>query len=444
MAEREPITVSLVSLGCPKNLVDSEKMLATLAENGCVVGAPMDDADVIVINTCGFLAAARDESLEIIAEAMEHKRRGRTARIVVAGCLPNRDGEAIYDAVDGIDALVGVNDRPGIAAAVLGEGKITQIASPPLPYGKNSAGDAGRFRLTPHHTAYLRIAEGCSRSCAFCTIPAIRGPFRSKPMEMVLAEARELIGDGALELNVIAQDTTSYGRELSPATTTGKLLRQLDQLDGAAWIRLMYTYPNFFEADLIDSLADCEHVIPYVDMPLQHISTSVLKRMNRGVDRAATEALLERLRQRVEGLVIRTSVIVGFPGETEADFEELLQFVRDSRFDALGVFEFSPEEGTAAFDMPEQIPADVAAERAEIIMQAQAEIATGQAEEMIGQQLEVLVDGIDPSGLCVGRYYGQAPDIDGICILAEPVEPGQIVPTKVIGSEEYDLIVQPA
>jgi len=439
-----PLVVSLVSLGCPKNLVDSEKMLAALAEGGCLVGAPMDEADVIVINTCGFLAAARDESLEVIAEAMEYKRAGRAKRIVVAGCLPSRDGAELYKIAKGIDALVGVNDREKIVQAVLAGQKVTEIDTPPQPYSRASAGDAGRFRLTPPHTAYLRIAEGCGQKCTFCTIPAIRGPLRSKPPEMVLAEAKELIADGAIELNVIAQDTTSYGRDLNGKINLAKLLHELNGLDGIEWIRLLYTYPRRFDEELIDASASCSHVLPYVDIPLQHISAGVLKRMGRGADRPATEKLLDRLRTRLAGqAVLRTTFIVGFPGETDAEFAELLQFVRDFRFDALGVFGFSAEEGTPAAAMENQLPEDVKADRVEAVMLAQQEIAFEAGRGKVGRAMDVLVDGIDSTGACVGRYYGQAPDIDGVCVFTTPVEAGRLVPVEVVASEQYDLIVQP-
>ncbi|MCK4276174.1 MAG: radical SAM protein, partial [Phycisphaerae bacterium] len=272
MAQEKRLSVALVSLGCPKSLVDSEKMLATLAEGGCIVGAPMDQADVVVVNTCGFLAAARDESLEVISEALACKASGAARRVVVAGCLPNRDGRGIYELAAGIDAVVGVNDRDAILLAVTARRRVTRLS----PCDGRIAADDGRFRLTPPHTAYLRIAEGCSQRCSFCTIPAIRGPFRSKPPEMVLAEAAELVSDGAVELNVIAQDTTAYGRDLPGRTDLAALLRALDALEGVRWVRLMYAYPRGFGDELIDAIAECRHVVPYVDIPLQHVSDPIL------------------------------------------------------------------------------------------------------------------------------------------------------------------------
>ncbi|MDY6913247.1 MAG: 30S ribosomal protein S12 methylthiotransferase RimO [Planctomycetota bacterium] len=448
MARNESLRVALVSLGCPKNLVDSEKMLAQLASGGCIVGAPMAEADVIVVNTCGFLAAARKESLEVIAEALRHKHTGRAQRVVVAGCLVNRDAERLYDLAKGIDAIVGVNNRDELPAAVRHKGRITKIDSVTLPSGRGSKtcnlnDDAGRFRLTPRHTAYLRIAEGCSHKCSFCTIPAIRGPFRSKLPRTVLAEARELIADGARELNVIAQDTTTYGTDLCTGEkTTAHLLRELDKLDGLRWIRLMYTYPRRFSKSLIDTIAECERIVPYVDLPLQHISDPILRRMGRGVTRGGIESLLKQIRKRIPGVAIRTTFIVGFPGETDKQFTELLEFAKAFHFDALGVFAFSPEQGTPAAKMHRQVPENVKADRVEAVMLAQRQIAFAAGKRKSGQDIDILIDGIDPAGRCVGRHAGQAPDIDGICYLTKPQKVGTFVQGKVVGSEGYDLIVK--
>jgi len=439
MPRSAPPSVALVSLGCPKNLVDSEKLLAHLAEGGCVVGAPMDEADVIVVNTCGFIAPAVAESLEVLREAVACKRAGSARRVVVAGCLVNRDGEALFDLVPGIDAVVGVHDRDGILKAVTGRRRFARVS----PCSGPAASDAGRFRLTPRHTAYLRIAEGCSRRCTFCTIPALRGPFRSKPPEQVLDEARELIADGAVELNVIAQDTTAYGRDLGGGVTLASLLRRLDRLEGAEWVRLMYAYPHRVTDGLIDMLAGAARVVPYLDIPLQHVADGVLKRMGRGVSRAQTERLLDRLRRRIDGLVLRTTFIVGFPGETDEDFRELLAFVRDFRFDALGVFPFYPEAGTPAEGMPGRVGEAVAHERREAIMLAQQEIAFEAARRRVGSGIRVLVDGTDADGTCVGRYYGQAPEVDSICRLTRPAPAGQFVDGRVVDCDGYDLVVDP-
>ncbi|MCP4376210.1 MAG: 30S ribosomal protein S12 methylthiotransferase RimO [bacterium] len=434
-AVEQPVSVSFVSLGCPKNLVDSEKMLAALAEGGCVVGAPMDSADVIVINTCGFVADARDEAMGVISEAIAHKTAGRATRVIVAGCLAQRNGDELFEQAPGIDAILGVNDRDAILQAVTGQSK-SQVNSCSGTIGS----DAGRLRLTPRHTAYLRVAEGCSHHCSFCTIPSIRGPFRSKPVSNVLAEAAELIADGAVELNVIAQDTTSYGSDLDDIDLAG-LIRELDSLDGVRWIRLLYTYPRRFTDDLVSAVSGCERVVPYVDMPLQHISNSVLRRMGRGADRERIEELLDSLRD--AGVAIRTTFIVGFPGESEAEFEELLDFVKEFEFDALGVFAYSPEPGTPAADMDDQVPDEIKARRVEAMMAAQQEIVFAANEDAVGQVIDVLVDGVDGQGRCVGRHAAQAPEIDSLCIITEPQPAGQMLRAEVVGSDGYDLIVQP-
>jgi ribosomal protein S12 methylthiotransferase len=447
MSRKPPLQVALISLGCPKNLVDSEKILAHLAQAGCVVGAPQDQADVIIVNTCGFLSAAREESLGVIREALAAKQ-ARGARVVVAGCLVNRDADKLYEIAPGIDAIVGVNDRDSILAAVTASRRVSRLSEVPTA-GTGAtrkpvmASDAGRFRLTARHTAYLRISEGCSQRCTFCTIPSIRGPFRSKAPADVLAEARELAADGAIELNIIGQDTTTYGIDLPdgrPSLNT--LLAQISEIPGPQWLRLMYAYPRRFTDELIDALARLPQVVKYVDLPLQHIADGVLKRMGRGVGRSPTEKLLHRLRDRVPGLVLRTTFIVGFPGETDEHFEELLAFVRDFKFDALGVFEYSPEEGTPASRLKGHVEPAVKARRAREIMLAQRKIAFAANRRKVGRTLRVLVDGSDAAGRCVGRYYGQAPEIDSVCILDKPVPAGTMVDALVVGSAGYDLRVK--
>jgi ribosomal protein S12 methylthiotransferase len=434
--------VALVSLGCPKNLIDSEKMLATLAAGGCVVGAPEDAADVIVVNTCGFLGSARAEALEVIGQALDRKRRSRVRRVVVAGCLVNRDGRELFRKAAGIDAIIGVNDREAILAAVTGRGKVTRLTGHCRPPAAVAC-DAGRFRLTPRHTAYLRISEGCSRRCTFCTIPAIRGPFRSKPPLMVLDEARELIADGAVELNIIGQDTTSYGRDLGHGCNLAALLRELDRLPGLRWLRLMYAYPRGVSDALIEAMAECRRVVPYLDLPLQHISDPILRRMGRLTSRRGIEATLSKLRRRIPHLALRTTFIVGFPGESERHFRELLDFVCQARFDAAGVFEFSAEPGTEAARMDGQVSEDTKADRARELMLTQQAIAFEANARRVGKRIEVLVDGVDTAGRCVGRHRGQAPDIDSLCRLTARRSLGRFVHGTVVDWDGYDLVVKP-
>jgi len=447
MSEAEPTVVGLVSLGCPKNLVDSEKMLAALAESGCVVTTDVEAADVVVVNTCGFLAAARDESMAVIAEALALKQAGQVRRVVVAGCLAQRDGDELREAADGIDAIVGVNNRDDLVRAVMTDEPVTAVAG--YQQRAREAGgplvgdDTGRLRLTPPHTAYLRISEGCSQGCSFCTIPAIRGPFRSKPVERVLHEAAELIADGAVELNLIGQDTTSYGADIGYDAGLAGLLRELSGLDDVGWIRLLYAYPTGVTDDVIAAMAECEAVVPYLDIPLQHIADRILERMRRRTTRRQTEDLLTRLRDGVDGLTLRTTFIVGFPGETEADFAELLQFVAAFGFDAMGVFAYSKEDGAPAARLDGEVPADVAATRVDALMRAQQKLVFAANAGRVGEIVKVLIDGVGADGRCVGRTVGQAPEVDGLCYVTDPRPAGSFVSGPVVGVDGYDLIVEP-
>ncbi len=431
------LKVSVVSLGCPKNLVDTERMLAILAQAGCVVGAPLEDCDVALINTCGFLASACQEALDVIEEACKLKDAGMVGRIVVTGCLPSRAGGGLMQELSGVDAIVGVNDRDRILKAVLSEKRVTMCSTTPA-----GVKDEGRFRLTPRHTAYLRLAEGCSQRCTFCTIPAIRGPFRSKRPSQVMREARELVADGAGELNLIAQDTTAYGADLGDVDLAD-IIRKLGKIENLRWIRLMYTYPMRFSDKLIETIATTDKVVPYVDIPLQHISDPILKRMGRRSTRAQVETLLEKLRLSIPNVTIRTAFIVGFPGEEEAHFEELLKFVKDFRFDALGVFEYSPEHGTSAARMKNQVSDDEKHRRAKEIMRLQRRIAFAANRRRVGERIEVVVDGKDPEDRCFARHAGQAPEIDGVCLLTKRRQTGQWLTGEVVGSQGYDLVVEP-
>ncbi len=432
-----PPTVAIIALGCPKNLIDAERLLAILAENGCLVGAPLEEADVALINTCGFLASARAEAIDAIEQCLQRKAQGLLRKVIVAGCLPSLPGQTELD-FSRVDGVIGVNNRQDILEAVLGETPVRRVETLPAP----ACSDSPRLRLTPPHTAYLRIAEGCSRRCSYCTIPDIRGPLRSKPAETVLAEAEELLADGAVELNIIAQDTTAYGRDLGD-TDLADLLGRLNDLEGARWLRLLYTYPQGFDGKLIETLAGCEHILPYIDMPLQHIDDDILCRMGRGVGRDAIESLLETLRDRIDNLALRTTFIVGFPGETDAQFRTLLEFVGRQRFQAAGVFAFSPEPGTPAAAMKDQVPEALKQERLEELMLAQQEIAFRANEALVGEDLTVLVDGLDEEGRCIGRSVHQAPDVDSFCFLTDPQSQGQFLQARVVGWDDYDLIVQP-
>ena len=466
-------SVAFVSLGCPKNLVDSERMLGLLAEDGLAITSDPAAADAIVVNTCGFLEASRTESLEAIRDAVRMKQEGRCRRVVVAGCLVQRHKTRLLADVPEVDRLVGVFDREHIVEAVHGKenprqehghflGKYHDLSRELAhAHGLRSVGvketktsrlpvfedDRARLRLTPRHFAYLRISEGCNQGCTFCTIPSIRGPMRSKPVEQVLAEARELAADGAVELNLIGQDTTSYGSDIGDAAGLSGLLRTLDrQLKDVHWLRLMYAYPSCFTDDMIRTIADSGRVVKYIDMPLQHISDAMLTRMRRRVTRSQIGTLLDKLRRWVPGIAIRTTFIAGAPGETQAEHDELVKFVRDFGFDMMGVFPFSPEPGTPMGRMDDQVPDAVKQQRLEELMLTQQEVAFARARQMVGQTIEVLIDrpaGRDAEDGYVARSAAQAPDIDSVTYVTGPeLHPGQLVNVKVTGFEAYDLVAE--
>jgi len=440
--------VAFVSLGCAKNLVDSEKMLGQLAEAGCAVTADESDADVMVINTCGFLEASRTEADEVIREAVGRKSNGTLKRVVVAGCLVQRDKEAILQRIDGVDSLVGANNRDDIVRAVLGTGRGKARRSTDVylsDYHPFVQLDFARLRLTPRHYAYLRISEGCNQKCTFCTIPSIRGPMHCKPPGVVLAEARELVADGAVEISLIGQDTTSYGlgEDLSECGLAD-LLRQLNGVDGLAWIRLMYVYPSVLTDKMLDAIAECDGVCKYIDIPLQHINDRVLKAMHRRIDRRSTEDLLARIRDRIPGVAIRTTMIAGFPGETDREFDELVDFVENFRFDALGVFPYSREPETPAGRMNNQLPESVKQERVHSLMTAQQKVAFALADERKDTRFAVLIDEPVEDGVVRGRHQGQAPSVDSVTIVENcRALPGQFVNVRCVGRDDYDLVAMP-
>ncbi len=468
-------SVAFVSLGCPKNLVDSEKMLGLLAEDGIAITPDHEQADAIIINTCGFLEASKTESIDVIREAIESKKRaleaGTGKRVIVAGCLVQRHKAQLLEAVPEVDALVGVFDRENIVRAVRGGAyehlpeagrdlgafhAVTTFIHKPTKadIGKGYVdSDRSRLRLTPRHYAYLRISEGCNQGCTFCTIPSIRGRMRSKPLHDILSEAEELLGDGAFELNLIGQDTTSYGEDIgynAPGEGLVGLLKNLDKLaakNGNPWIRLMYAYPSCFTDDMIKALADCPRVVKYIDMPLQHINDGVLFAMRRKVTRQQTETLLGKLRKWVPGITLRTTFISGFPGETDAQHNELLEFVQNFGFENVGIFEFSPEPGTPAGRQHAENPvaAEVAASRKEEIMLAQQKIVLAKNAALVGKTMKVLVDGTVPKKKTANaRHTGMAPDIDGAVLLRKfSGAPGELISAKIVDFNYYDLIAEP-
>ncbi len=459
-------TVAFVSLGCAKNLVDSEKMLGQLAEAGCSLTNDETDADVIVINTCGFLDASRREAVEVIEEAVARKKSGSCSRVVVAGCLVQRDREQLLDDVKGIDAIVGVNNRDDVVRAVLtnhatgspgktgtrgkgkGHRKSSRHKSPDVylsDYHPFVQLDFARLRLTPRHYTYLRISEGCNQKCTFCTIPSIRGAMHCKPPQVILAEARELVSDGAVEISLIGQDTSSYGEEFDSGGDLADLLRGLNAIDGIGWIRLMYVYPTVMTDRIIDAIADCDRVVNYVDMPLQHINDRMLKAMHRRVTRSETESLIKKISTRIPGVALRTTLIAGFPGETDAEFEELVTFVRETEFDAMGVFPYSLEPDTPAGRMKEQIPDDIKEDRTDTLMRVQQEVAFRLADGMRDRRMRVLIDHVGDDGIAVGRHQGQAPSVDSVTIVAEgaALKAGDFADVRCTGRRDYDLLATP-
>lgn len=436
-------TAGLISLGCAKNTVDSERMLAELAQAGFAIGADPAEADVVIVNTCGFIEPARQEAIETIREVVGYKRTGPVQRIIVAGCLAQRLGERFFEQVEGIDAVVGLahRDRIGrIALDVLnGCCKRTYLGSCP----EDCADDTGRVLTTSGHWTYLRISEGCSHKCSYCTIPFIRGPFRSKRPEQVLREARELAGSGIVEVNLIAQDTTQYGSDIGLKDGLASIVRGFEQVEGLAWVRLMYLWPVGISSALVDAIGGSAKCVHYLDIPIQHADDTILKAMRRPDNASRLRALIGRLRTAMPDIILRTTVIVGFPGETDAQFERLLGFVRWARFDALGCFAYCREQGTAAAALPGQIPEHVKAERVERLMLAQQEIAFGRNAARMGQRLMCLVDQVQQDGTRIGRHYGQAPEIDSICIIEGCLaRPGEFAAVEVTGSRGYDLLAR--
>ncbi len=443
--------VYFVSLGCPKNQVDTELMLGQVEAAGhSLVDAP-GDADVIVVNTCAFIDAAKEESVDTILEMAEHKKTAKR-KLVVTGCLAQRYAGDLVKDIPEIDHILGSSDFPSIAK-VLGTAARSRKKLPVVQVTDTPAyiydHETPRVRIGAAHTAYVKIAEGCDRPCAFCIIPKLRGPQRSRRIDDIVAEARQLGASGVREINLIAQDLTRYGHDdgVAPADrqTLAALLRALgNNVDAPAvdWIRLHYTFPSAFDDDLIDAIASEPRVVKYIDVPLQHISDPMLKRMRRGHSSRVTRELVETLKARIDGLVLRTTFIVGHPGETDAEFDELCEFVAESKFDRAGAFTYSIEPGTVSAMLPNRVDPDVAAERQQTLMEIQRQISRARHDAMVGTQLDVLVEGRSSESeyLLEGRWYGQAPGIDGVTYLADgDAKPGSIVRARVTQGSDYDL-----
>jgi len=439
-------TYAFVSLGCPKNLVDSERMLGTMALDGYSLVAEPDGADFVIVNTCGFIESSRQESKSVISEMLELKRSGKTRGVIVAGCLPQRfGGGSLLEELPEIDHVVGVFGRDEInrvADHLIGGAREQRTLFRPAPI--QALDDRQRLRITPQHYAYLKISEGCDRTCTFCSIPQIRGKHVSKTEESVLEEARELVGDGVRELIIVAQDTTYYGLDLYGEPRLASLLSRLEELEGLDWIRLMYLYPIHFDENLIQTIAGSQKILPYLDLPLQHINDQVLKRMQRRVNREQTEQLVARLRSQIPNLVLRTTFIAGFPGETDEQFAELKQFVAQTRFERMGVFPYSYEPDTPATRLDGHLPEQLKQQRCDELMELQQQSAFSFSESLVGYELDVLVDQSTDEGDWIGRCYADAPEIDGCMYLSgEGFAVGDMIPVEIVGARGYDLLGVP-
>ncbi len=435
-----PTHVYMHTLGCPKNRVDSEVMLGTLAEAGYRLVQDPEKAEVIVVNTCGFIESAKVESVDAIVELAELKRAGKCRKLVVTGCLVQRHAEDLARELPEVDHFLGTGAYQDIARVVSdAQAKRLVVPDPDFVHSASTP----RVNSLPSHTAYLKISEGCDNTCAFCIIPKLRGGQRSRPIDDVVAEAAALAAQGTVELSLVAQDLTAYGYDLPGKIRLQHLLPELCKVDGIRWIRLHYAYPRDVPAALVDVLAREQKIVKYLDMPLQHASDRLLRAMKRGRDARFLRELLARLRARVPGIALRTSLIVGLPGETEEDFAELVAFVEEQRFERLGVFEFSPEEGTPAAEMQDQVPDAVKRARRDRIMRLQQRISRAHQRAMIGRRVEVLVEGRaeETEHLLAGRHAQQAPEIDGVTYVNDGVAyPGEIVTVEITDAAEYDLV----
>jgi ribosomal protein S12 methylthiotransferase len=440
---REPLTVGLVSLGCPKNLVDSEVMLGHLQRRGHEVVADAGHADVIVVNTCAFIDRAKQESIDTVLEMARQKDAGRARRLVVTGCLAQRYDAELRREIPEIDATLGTGQVSDIVAAVEGQASVTDAAAglPTWVYDHTSP----RVLSTPPWLAYVKISEGCDYTCSFCIIPTLRGLHRSRGLEDIVAEVRALAERGVKEIVLVAQDSTRYGLDLGVRDGLADLLRRLGAIDGLRWIRVMYAYPSTVSDRILDAMASEEKVVKYVDIPLQHASEAVLKRMKRPTGKGHLLGMVERIRDRVPGVAVRTSFIVGFPGETVRDFDELLSFVEAAQFDNVGVFTFSDEEGTTSFDLPDRVAPGVKESRKRRLMSLQKRIAARRNRGRVGERVEVLVEGTHPDTELIlrGRLSTQAPEIDGSVLINDgTAAPGDFVTCEVTEAHPYDLVAR--
>lgn len=438
MAEK----INIVSLGCARNLVDSEVMAGVLRQAEYEVVSEAAEADIVLVNTCSFIDAAKEESIDAILEVAKLKEEGRLRTLVVAGCLPQRYADDLARELPEVDLFIGTGEVPRIAEILKSHRpnkKRLYVGLPSYLYDHATP----RLRATASHTAFVKVSEGCDHKCAFCIIPELRGPHRSRAIASVVDEATALARDGVKEINLIAQDLSAYGRDRRDGTTLYGLLRELDTVPGVEWIRLLYAYPNFLDDALLDLIRESRKICKYIDIPFQHASRRVLTRMRRGKSGSAVREAIAKLRGAIPGITLRTSMIVGFPGETEEDFRELLDFVEEAEFERLGVFKYSTEEGTAAALMERQVPEDVKERRWQELMELQAEISRKKNEALIGTVSRVIIESFDGgSGMHLGRTQAHAPEVDGAVYVTGKgdIRPGDFVNVKITQAQDYDLI----
>ena len=435
--------VGMVSLGCPKNTVDSERVLGDLSTSGFKLTQDEKDAEVIIVNTCGFIESAKKESVDTILEMARHKTEGNCKQLIITGCLAERYGQELLDEIPEIDHMLGVGQYPQLKNIIEEKDPLSRnhVATPAEYYESYT----DRLLTTAFYTAYLKISEGCSNRCAFCIIPKMRGPMRSRSPESILAEAEHLAGKGVKELNLISQDTTMYGFDLAMKDGLVRLLKELVKVDGLEWIRLLYCYPTFLNSEMIELIASEPKICSYIDVPLQHTQDEMLKSMKRQETEGEVRKMLEEIRLKIPNVALRTTFITGFPGETETHFQHMVRFLCEMEFDHVGVFTYSDEEGTTAFDYPNRVPEEVKIERRDTLMEFQKEIALRKNQERVGKVEQVLVEGFDPENyLMTGRLTSQAPDIDGQVILEKcETDPGEIIPVRLNQAADYDLVGEP-
>jgi len=433
--------IGMVSLGCPKNLVDSEVMLGLIREKKLEITNNPEEADIIIVNTCGFIESAKEESINTVLQMAEYKQTGSCKYLIMTGCLGQRYADELFESMPEIDAIVGTDsftDISWVIEQVMAGKRLKHLEK----LTSQNVSLPPRMLTTPEYMAYLKIAEGCDNCCSYCIIPQLRGPYTSRPYDEVLAEAKALAASGIKELIVVAQDTTRYGEDTTGKLLLPQLLRDLNALEGIQWIRVMYLYPNNFTDELIDAFASLDKVCKYIDIPLQHASDRLLDSMNRYDTRAQVEELLHKLRTRVKNITIRTTFIVGFPGETEEDFAELKDFVAQQRFENAGVFQYSQEEGTVAGAMENQIAPEIKENRYHELMALQAEISEEIHQEREGVELDVLVEGFDEDNLAYGRSTHEAPDIDGTIFIenAGNLQIGDMVRVRISQGFTYEMV----